>query len=491
MSKICLIIPPSSFLLDERVFPSLGILKIAGILRRESVPVDVLDLSGYKNFYQIAFDYIKRYPEVDCFAITATTPQLPATATIVREIRKEKPNAKIIFGGPHATLTNAAYRKECKANVSGRATKAMKQLTDMFDVIVAGDGEIAIFEALKPDAPKIIDADLINSSMFLTNNTLEQSPWPARELIDMSSYHYSIDGINATSLIAQLGCPFNCGFCGGRESPSFRRIRTRSSENIVAEMVFLYKTYGYRGFMMYDDELNVNPKMVELMDKIHQAQVELGVEWKLRGFIKSQLFTDEQAQAMYRAGFRWILVGFESGSEQILETINKKATRGENTRCMEIAERNGLKVKALMSVGHPGESRETIEETRRWLIDNKPSDFDVSLITCYPGTPYYDRAEIHSEPDGTWLYTHNGHRLYQMEVDFSTTAEYYKGDPKGGYKAFVFTDFLTSRELVKERDRLESDVREILGIPFNPSIAAKQYEHSMGQGLPGNILMRK
>ena len=240
---------------------------------------------------------------------------------------------------------------------------------------------------------------------------------------------------------------------------------------------------------MYDDELNVNPKMVELMNQIHQAQVKLGVEWKLRGFIKSQLFTDEQAQAMYRAGFRWILVGFESGSEEILKTINKRATRAENTRCMEIAKRHGLQVKALMSVGHPGESRYTIKDTRDWLIENRPDDFDVSLITCYPGTPYYDEAILHD--NGVWLYTHNGQRLYQLEVDFSETAEYYKGNPDGGYKAFVYTDHLTSEDLVRERNKLESNVREILRIPFNPSTPAMQYEHSMGQGLPGNILMRK
>ena len=104
------------------------------------------------------------------------------------------------------------------------------------------------------------------------------------------------------------------------------------------------------------------------MRLIEQRQKQCGAEWRLRGFIKSQLFTDEQAQAMYAAGFRWILVGFESGAERILTNINKQATRDENTRCMEIARRHGLKVKALMSIGHPGESFETIEETRKWLL---------------------------------------------------------------------------------------------------------------------------
>ena len=125
---------------------------------------------------------------------------------------------------------------------------------------------------------------------------------------------------------------------------------------MIAEIHHLYTTYGVTGFMFYDDELNVNKRLiVEMMNAIADLQGKLGVEFRLRGFIKSQLFTEEQAEAMYRAGFRWILVGFESGSPRILRNINKRATREENTRCMEIATKHNLKVKALMSMGHPGE----------------------------------------------------------------------------------------------------------------------------------------
>jgi radical SAM superfamily enzyme YgiQ (UPF0313 family) len=152
-------------------------------------------------------------------------------------------------------------------------------------------------------------------------------------------------------------------------------------------MVHLYHTYGVTGFMLYDDELNVNPKMVSLMKLITDAQTRLGVEFRLRGFIKAELFTDEQATAMYQAGFRWILVGFESGHPRMLDNIQKKATRDDNTRCMEISRRHGLKVKALMSLGHPGESEETIRATRDWLVDVRPDDFDATVITTYPGTP--------------------------------------------------------------------------------------------------------
>ncbi len=496
--KICLIIPPSIFLLDERVFMTLGILKVAAVLENSGRKVDVIDLSGISNYEKVIEDYC-RENTITIFGLTATTPQLPATIKVLETIRVYKPEAKIILGGPHITLVNAAYKRERKLNINGRATTAFDQLSHDFDVLVAGDGEEAIFEALKEKAPKLIDADIpskptdtsIKPVLFLTNKRLNELPFPARHLVDVDSYNYTIDNIRALSMIAQLGCPFNCGFCGGRESAMLRRIRMRTSDNIVAEMSHIFQTYGIRGFMMYDDELNVNTKIVELMKLIAQTQKTLGTEFRLRGFIKSELFTEEQAEVMYEAGFRWILVGFESGSPRILENINKKASREDNTRCLKIARKHGLKVKALMSIGHPGESKETVMDTRDWLLQVKPDDFDVTIITTYPGTPYYDHAVPHETESGIWVYTYEktGDKLYSKEVDYRTTADYYKGDPEGGYQSFVYTDFLSPEQLVELRDFVEKDVRAKLDIPFNPSAPAIRYEHSMGQtNIPNHIL---
>lgn len=488
MKPICLIIPPSPFLLDERVFMSLGILRVAAVLERAGHSVEVLDLSGIENFTE-ALKFHCEHSQADIFGITSTTPQMPSAALLGGIIKRVRPDAKTILGGPHPTLVLAAHKKEIIYKRPGRAGRAKEDLERMFDVIVAGDGEQAIFKAMEPNCDKWIDGDDPKGLLFLTNEKLNELPFPARHLVDVESYHYSIEGVPATSLIAQLGCPFGCGFCGGRNSPMLRRIRMRTTKNVVEEVTHLYKTYGVKGFMFYDDELNVNQNMVEMMNAIADAQKSLGVEFRLRGFVKSQLFTDEQADAMYRAGFRWLLTGFESGSERILTNINKRATQAENTRCSEIAKRHNLKVKALMSIGHPGESKETLKDTKDWLLATKPDDFDVTIITPYPGSPYYDEA-IQSE-NGDWVYTYKatGDRLYAEEVDYFKTADYYKGDPNGGYRSYVYTDSLSKEELVSERDALEKSVREALNIPFNPSLPAIRFEHSMGQtALPSKIL---
>lgn len=482
MNRICLIIPPSAFLLDERVFMSLGILRVAAVLEAAGREVEVLDLSGVANYLDALDAHLEQHPS-PVYGLTATTPQMPAASQIRDRIRARQPQARLILGGPHATLVNAAARMERRHKRAGRSARALAALTGAFDVVVAGDGEDAIFEALQPAPAPIIDADDPSSPLFLSNERLTALPFPARHLVDVASYHYRIDGVDALSLIAQLGCPFGCGFCGGRLSPFLRRVRMRSAESVIAEIVALRETYGMRGFMLYDDELNVNPGMLDLMRRLAALQRERGESFRLRGFIKSQLFTDEQAEAMYAAGFRWILVGFESGSERILSNIQKKATRAENSRCLRIAHEHGLKVKALMSAGHPGETAATLAETRDWLIESRPDDFDLSVITTYPGTPYFDEAR-ESSP-GVWTYTipsgvGAGDRLHSLDVDYTRVAEYYKGVP-GEYAAFVYTDALDRQELVRWRDQIEAKVRERLGIPYNSGVAAQRYEHSMGQ----------
>jgi anaerobic magnesium-protoporphyrin IX monomethyl ester cyclase len=465
--KICLITPPSPFLLDARVFMSLGILKVGSVLAQSGMVVDHLDLTGVANYEEAAKDY----QGADIFAFTATTPQMPAAISVRRVLPQQ---SKTILGGPHATLVHAAAKRG-----NERAKKALEELLNEFDCVVAGDGEKAIFTALHSRG--LVDADDPKSALWQSSKDFTDSPWPDRSLVDVDSYHYTVDDRRALSAVFQLGCPFECGFCGGRLSNMLRRIRTRTTESVVSEMVYLHETYGVTGLMAYDDELNVNKGLVGLCHAIKQT----GIDWRLRGFVKAELFTDEQAKAMYESGFRWLLCGFESAHPKILRNINKKATLEDNTRMLRIAHANGLRVKALMSFGHSGESEETILATRDWLLKEKPDDFDCTVITLYPGTPYFDNSVAIGE--GVYKYEYMGDTLYSQDVDFTKEVAYYKGTP-GQYHSFVWTDYLDRERLGSLRDAVEEEVRHKLGIPYPSSAAAINFEHSMGQQLPSNIL---
>lgn len=497
--KVCLIIPPSIFLLDERVFVSLGILKVASSLERAGHEVEVLDLSGVANYEDVVRAHASS-TDADLFGVTSTTPQMPAAKKIRDAILQVRPRARLVLGGPHPTLVLAGATREAERSGSRRATRAWETLCEQWPGIITGDGEKAILhmvDAIQADESTMksghrmaVNADYLKSPLMLKRREPDEWPWPSRHLVDLPSYKYTVDGEGATSLIAQLGCPFMCAFCGGRYSPMLRNIRTRSRDNIVAELEHLHREYGYKGFMMYDDELNVNGKaMVELMDAITDLQMRLGVEFRMRGFVKSELFDATQAAALRRAGFRWILTGFESGAPRVLTNIEKKATRDDNTRCVETARAADLKVKALMSIGHAGESEETCRQTEDWLMEVRPDDFDVTIITTYPGSPYHDDAvEVDA---GVYAFTaaRTGDKLYGVEVDYNQVADYYKGDPDGGYQAYVYTDALTSDQLVRIRGEMEKRVRAALGVAWNPSAPAQAFEHSMGQ-LPPSILRR-
>ncbi len=488
MNPICLVTPPSVFLLDARVFPALGILRIASVLEQTGHAVEHVDLNGIENFEEVVGRHAAS-TSARIFGVTATTPQMPAAIRTAQAIRAARGDARIILGGPHPTLINAAWKKEKRKGIAGgRAAVAMSKSMEEFDILVAGDGENAIFEAIAPKAPPIIDADNPKGPLFLTEQRLNELPFPARHLIDMDSYRYSIEGKRACHLLLQLGCPYGCRFCGGRESAMLRRIRSRTNEKALEEVLYLHDQLGYEAMNFFDDELDVNRGMVDLMNNLSDAQADRGVDFRLRGFIKSNLFNDTEAAAMYRAGFRWILIGFESGSERILSNIRKQATKAQNTNCMEIARRHGLRVKALMSIGHPGETAETIQETKDWLLEQRPDDFDCTIISTYAGTSYFDDA-VMTRP-GIWTYTcpENGDKLHSIDVDFTADSNHYKGTP-GEYCSYVFTDTLKPEDIVRLRDDLDNDVRSKLGIPFNASHPGQRFESTMGQ-TPSYILRR-
>src|SRR5215217_343842 len=180
--RLCFVIPPSVFLLDERVFMTLGILRVAAVVEESGYPVDMLDLSGVQNYVDVVLDYLNGH-DTTTFCLTATTPQMPAICAIANVIRQQRPCSRLILGGPHVTLVNAAYKQELKKAKPKRAHHAYAKLVNLFDTLVAGDGEEAVFEALQRGAPQLVDADRPESQLFLTNRRLGELPMPARHLV--------------------------------------------------------------------------------------------------------------------------------------------------------------------------------------------------------------------------------------------------------------------------------------------------------------------
>ena len=453
--KICLINPPSTFLTDERVFVPIGIIRLATYLKQEKYDVELIDLSNNTNWKDTLLNILNKF---DIVGISSTTPQIPLVSKIAIFI-KTNFDVKLVIGGPHITMVNSAYNNEIKKQIPSRATKEMDRLKNLFDVLVVGDGEFAFKKVIESDI-KLVDSEK-DKDLYITNNQYQELPIPNRDFIDINSYNYKILGERSTNLISQIGCPFGCNFCGGRYSKTFRNVRTRKIESVIKELDLLYTQYGYKGFMFFDDELNINNnKFNLLLDSLIEYQIKKDVKFKLRGFTRADLLTQEQTDKMYKAGFKWMLTGFESGSDRMLINMNKKSTIEKNTKACGYAKNSGLKIKALMSIGHSGESKETINETESWLKLIKPDETDITIISTYPGTPYYDDS-VWDKDLNVWVYTNSvtKDKLYSYDMSYDKDEVYYKSK-SDIHNSFVFTDHLTSSDIVKEREKLDRAIKQ-------------------------------
>jgi len=444
--------PPSEFLIEQRVFMSLGILRVATQLKNKA-NVKFLDLTNEKK-YSILINKFITNNSLDIICFSATTPQIKDVLKLSKFIKKHF-NIKIILGGPHITLTYSSWESGTD-DIKKICNNHIDELLKYIDTIVIGDGEYAIHEALNSDK-KIINAEK-NPNLYLSKN-YDEVAIPDREFLDLSSYNYMIDGKKSTNIISQMGCPYQCAFCSGRGSKTFNRIRKRSIENIIEEINLLYKKYRYEGFMFYDDEINLNKEYFNnLLISLIKYQKDNKVQFNLRGYSRSNLLDTEQAELMYKAGFKWLLVGFESGSNKILKNINKGCTVEDNTRCFEIAKKNKLKIKALMSIGHPGESNETIRETIDWMKYVKPDEHDTTIVSVYPGSYYFNKSTIFNKHLLKYVDNKTRDVLFIENIDFLKNSNFYKSKPNE-YISFVSTEKLSRKEIVNQRLLIENEIK--------------------------------
>ena len=433
---------------DKAIVP-LGILYVASMLRKQKYDVEVLDLTGLKNYEKSVLDYASK--EYDAYGLTATSPDFGQAVHILGLIKSVSTENKVILGGPHATV--------------GPQTC----LPHKFDKIVAGDGWTGAKLAIEDESKE----QLIFAPML---ENFDDAPFPARDLIDMDSYEYYIGGNIATNVMTQLGCPYGCAFCSGRAQPEYRRMRLRSIPNVMKELDMLHDQYGFDTFMIYDDEVNIIKKRtIELMEEFEKRN------FKFRAYIKTNLFDEETAKAMKKGGAIELSTGVESGSDKILKIIEKGTTYQINKKFIDICRKYGIYAKAFCMVGLPGETYEDVMLTKKWILDAKPDYFNLGINTPYPGSPEYDMKEKYDLEFG--------------KLDFAKDQASYSSSKSKAWKSWVRTSALSSEELVRLRDEVEEECRKKLKFAYGPGedghgSSASPYEYSMGQGLAAQELLR-
>lgn len=384
---ICLVRCPSSFLIDERAFPPLGLMAVGAGLKRDGHDVVIYD----GDIEQLPLDY-------DYYGFGPTSPEYPAAVDCMTKIRRANRKARIVIGGPHATLV------------------PFDPWEAGFDCTVVGDGE-NVASAAFFGKENIIYAESL---------PLDEYPIPDRALVDLHSYNFRLHDRRATTIMGSRGCPFKCAFC----CKNHDCVRLNSAERMIEELGILHNECGYDAIAFPEDIFTLNKqRTIKVCDYLKKN----GIIW--RCLVRADLVIKyglDFIDMMVESGCVGVGMGVESGSDTILKNINKSETTAQMHKAIAMLKSRGLFVKAFFIVGLPGENEETLAETDRFLREARLDDIDCKIFQPYPGSPIYENRDA-----------------YDIKWD-STPLQYtfYKGRP-GEYYGNIRTSALSSERIVE------------------------------------------
>ena len=292
----------------------------------------------------------------------------------------------IVKGAPFLTYnTNTIYENPfIDYVIMGEAELTLKDILDgVPDNEILGICYRENFQPVKNDKRPFID-------------NLDILPFPARHLVDNSIYKRPDNGkVQAVVKVAR-GCPFHCFFCLATPV-SGAKVRTRSPENIVAELKECVEKYNIKNFLFWSDIFNFNREWtLELCQKI----IESGLKITWSSNTRADTMDDEMAKMMYKSGCRLVSIGVESGSQKMLDNIGKKITLDDIRNTVKILKKNKIKIYNYFVIGLPWETEETVEETIKFAIELDSNFISFYTATPLPGTKYFAYAMLNKLVEG-------------------------------------------------------------------------------------------
>lgn len=282
-------------------------------------------------------------------------------------------------------------------------------------LVVTGEGELTLVEALdslsgRSGVPLAIirgvafrghDGRIVKTGARETIRDLDQLPRPAWDLVDVERYRaiwQQHHGYFSMNLVTTRGCPYHCNWCA---KPIYgQRYTARSPESVVDEIAWLKETYRPDHLWIADDIFGLKPGWIErFTELVRQRNAAL----PFRCLLRADGVTDALARSLCDAGCRTAWIGAESGSQRVLDAM-EKGTRVEQiadaTRRLRAA---GIEVGFFLQFGYPGETLEDIERTLQMVRDCRPDDIGVSVSYPLPGTPFYERVKVQLGEKQNWV----------------------------------------------------------------------------------------
>ncbi len=413
MAEIVLITPPvtpkeryGKLSAAANTLPSLGILYIAAVLRREGYAVSVIEASSLGlSLRELLNEIIAINPKY--VGISATTLSIINASELADEIKKINRKIKIIVGGPHLTAIPEETMRLFKSfdfGVIGEGEETMRELINFLEQ----GGEISDVSGIVfRQGDNIVRTD---PRAFLDD--LDKLPFPAWDLLAdfPNKYHpppFRFKRLPAVYIVTTRGCPYKCIFCD--RSVFGNKCRGHSSKYILELIEYLYKKFDIREILIEDDTfVTFKPRLIEICEGIINRNIK--ISWSC--LARADAVTPEILSLMKKAGCWSISYGIETGDEEVMKFIGKNITLDKIEQAVKWTKKAGIFSKGFFILGHPIDNHNTIKKTTEFALGIPLDDISVSMMTPFPGSKLNKIASQYGEFEDNWK------KMNELEVVF-------------------------------------------------------------------------
>lgn len=318
--------------------------------------------------------------------LDATTPSIYNDIECARMCKQAYADVHIVFVGPHVTIYDEDTLKEADGAVDsiarGEYDYTVRDLARALD----GQSDLAAVEGLT----WWDNGEVVKNAARPPIVNLDELPFPAWHHLDVTKYRNNTYLYPYLDQISGRGCPNGCTFCQWPQVMHGRRYRYCSPERVVAELLDNFERYPVQEVFFEDDTLTTNQ---ERLQKICELILESGkrITWSCNSRVDWANL--ELLKLMKEAGARMLLIGPESGNQQILNNVHKGIKVEQTREFVRLAKKAKLNTHACWVMGLPGETRQTIEQTIQFAKEIDTDTIQASSVMPQVGTELYDWAK--------------------------------------------------------------------------------------------------
>ncbi|MBL7708519.1 MAG: B12-binding domain-containing radical SAM protein [Chitinophagaceae bacterium] len=308
-----------------------------------------------------------------------------------------------------------AKQKGCTVIVSSSdATDHFEQyLQEGADFVILGEAEQTLSELISTVTKQQTDfmsipglafhqQDAVIKTMKRTvMKELDELPFPAWDLVDIEPYRkmwLNHRGYFSLNMATTRGCPFKCNWCA---KPIYgNRYNTRSPQNVVAELKMLKYKYQFDHIWFCDDIFGLKPGWVhEFAGLVEKEQLQFSFKIQARADL---LLQEDHIQDLARAGCSNIWMGAESGSQKILDAMDKGTKIEQIYKATKLLKKNNINPSFFIQFGYPGETKDDIAKTIRMINELLPYEIGISVSYPLPGTAFHEKVKTQLSDKSNW-----------------------------------------------------------------------------------------